>query len=170
MTGCLPGGLLWFLYVKRYVFYKPQYRVRWTAQSTLIPFAPPPLSDLFIPTPTRLLWEASAMLQLLHKDYALIFSHQSISSYSFIQLIKLGRRGENKNGQASKQQQSGFEPGLYGMRVRRSTAELSRSMVEFLLEYCVYVRRTTVCQPTSLPAGEISVTVPAYAAFVNSGE
>ena len=34
-------------------FYTAQYPVRWIAQSTLRA-----LEDLFIPTPTRLLWEA----------------------------------------------------------------------------------------------------------------
>ena len=37
-------------------FYIAQYPVRWTAQSAL--HFLPPLADLFIPTPTRLLREA----------------------------------------------------------------------------------------------------------------
>ena len=37
-------------------FYIAQYLVRWTAQSALHFLTP--LPDLFIPTPTRLLWEA----------------------------------------------------------------------------------------------------------------
>ena len=41
---------------KKISFYIAQYPVRWTAQSAL--HVLPPLADLFIPTPTRLLREA----------------------------------------------------------------------------------------------------------------
>ena len=44
-----------YMYVKG-SFYIAQYPVRWTAQSAL--HFLPPLADLFIPTPTRLLREA----------------------------------------------------------------------------------------------------------------
>ena len=50
--------------------------------------------------------------QLLHEDYSLTFSPLSIARYSFVQLSELGRCVENRNAQASKQQQRGFEPGL----------------------------------------------------------
>ena len=33
-----------------------------------------PLVDMFISTPTRLTWEVSATLQLLSKDYVLIYT------------------------------------------------------------------------------------------------
>ena len=36
----------------------------------------------------------------------------SIARYSFIPLSELGRRGENENAQALKQQQMGFEPSI----------------------------------------------------------
>ena len=62
----------------------------------------------------------SAMLQLLRKDFSLTFPALTIARYSFKQLSELGRRGENENGQASKQQQSGFEHRLSRLRVRRS--------------------------------------------------
>ena len=58
----------------------------------------PPLADLFIPAPTRLLWEA--------------FSHTAnsiIAGYSFIQLNGLTHCGLNKNVRASKQQRWGFD-------------------------------------------------------------
>ena len=45
----------------------------------------------------------------------------AVASYSFLQLGELGHRGENKNDQASKQQQMGLKPGLTRMRVPHST-------------------------------------------------
>ena len=58
-----------------------------------------PLADWFIPTPTRLLWEAFAIMS---EDYSLTFPPLSISRYSSIQLSGLGRRAENGNAQTSK--------------------------------------------------------------------
>ena len=49
--------------------------------------------------------------------------------YSFIQLSELGRRGDNEDTLTSKQYQRGFELWLSRLRVRRSTAEISRSTI-----------------------------------------
>ena len=49
-----------------------------------------------------------------------VFLPLSIARYSSIQLSELGRHEENKNAQASKWQQRGFEPGLPRSRFRRS--------------------------------------------------
>ena len=40
-----------------------------------------------------------------------------------MQLSELGRRGENENAQASKQQRMGFEASLSRLTVRHSNAE-----------------------------------------------
>ena len=71
----------------------------------------PPLEDLLIPTPTRLLRE---VFQLARINYTrILFTHISpavymvyIARYSFIQLSRLRHRRENKNAQTSKQKQS----------------------------------------------------------------
>ena len=52
------------------MFYIARYPVRRTAQSVLVYFSP--LADLFIPTPTRLLWEAF-WAAITREDYSLIF-------------------------------------------------------------------------------------------------
>ena len=52
------------------------------------------------------------MLQLLRKDYSLVFPPLSIARYPFIQLSEPGRRWESENVKASKQQERGFEPRL----------------------------------------------------------
>ena len=44
------------------------------------------------------------------EHFSLTCPPPSIARYSFILLIELGRRGENENAQAWKQQQRGFEP------------------------------------------------------------
>ena len=49
-------NVFFYTYQGKGSFYKAQYPVRWTAQSAL--HFLPPLADLFIPTPTRLLREA----------------------------------------------------------------------------------------------------------------
>ena len=59
----------------------------------------------------------STMLHLLHKDYIILtFLSLSMARYSvihiYIYMSELGHHGENENAQTSKQQQSGFEPGL----------------------------------------------------------
>ena len=54
-----------------------------------------PMTDLFVPTPTRYLWEAFAAIYCpkpIHSHF-----HRSKARYSVIQLIELGRRGENEN-------------------------------------------------------------------------
>ena len=52
-----------------------------------------PLADLFIPTPTRLRWEAySSHASITREVYSLISPQPSIVSYAFIQLSELGRR------------------------------------------------------------------------------
>ena len=56
-----------------------------------------PLADLFIPAPTRLLWEASTC-----EDDSFTLPPLSITRCSFIQLNELGHRGENENAQTSK--------------------------------------------------------------------
>ena len=55
----------------------------------------------------------SALLQLLRDDYTVTFPHLSIARYG-----ELGRRGENENAQTAKQQQRGFVPGLYRLKVQ----------------------------------------------------
>ena len=72
-------------------FYIAQYPVRWTGQRAL-PLLPP-LADLFIPTPTRLLREAFiARQQLRAKTKSLTFPPLSIARYAFIQLSEQGRQ------------------------------------------------------------------------------
>ena len=80
-------------------FYIAQYPHRWTAQNALH-FAP--LAGLFIPTPTRLLWEAQSHAAITCEDYSLTFPPPSLARYSFIQLSDLGHHGENENAQSSK--------------------------------------------------------------------
>ena len=85
-----------------------------------------PLTDLFIPTPNRLLWEAFWP----RSNYArTLFAHilllRPIARYSFKQLSELGHREDNENAQTSMQR--GFKPGLSRLRVRHSTAEPPRS-------------------------------------------
>ena len=67
-----------------------------------------PLADMFVPTPTWLLWE-EFNLAVLHKDCSFTFIHMSIARYSFIQLSELRSRGQNENATSSKQQERGFE-------------------------------------------------------------
>ena len=59
-------------------------------------FARHPLSDLFIPTQTRLLGEAFSHAAITREDYSLTFPPPSIAGYSFIQLSELGRRRKNE--------------------------------------------------------------------------
>ena len=66
-----------------------------------------PLAGLFIPAPTRLLWEAFSYAAITREDYSLIFPPLSVARYSFIQLIELGHRGENENYQSLKWYQTG---------------------------------------------------------------
>ena len=63
----------------------------------------PPMADLFVPTPTRLLREAFGPCS----NYAQrLLTNISTTVYSsFIQLTELGRHGENENAQTSKRQQ-----------------------------------------------------------------
>ena len=61
-------------------FFKAQYSVHWTAQSAFHLCPPPPMADLFFPTPTRLLWEA------LRSNYEWrLFTHMSTTVYSHSQ-------------------------------------------------------------------------------------
>ena len=53
-------------------FYIAQYPVRWTAQNGLH-FTP--LAELFIPTPTRLLWEEISHAAITLEDYLLKFRY-----------------------------------------------------------------------------------------------
>ena len=69
----------------------------------------------------------TAMLQLLCEDYSLTIPPPSIGRY--IQLSELGGHGDNKNAQASKLQQSGFEHRLSRLVVRHFTTELPRSTI-----------------------------------------
>ena len=58
------------------------------------------LADLFIPTPTQLLWEPfDYRAKTIHSHFHQVLS---IASYAFIQLNELVRRGENENAEASK--------------------------------------------------------------------
>ena len=61
-----------------------------------------PPADLFIPAPTRLLWEAFSHAAYCAKT-SITFSPLSIARWSFIQLSELGRRGVNESAQTSKQ-------------------------------------------------------------------
>ena len=70
-----------------------------------------PLLDLFIPTPTRLLWEDSATLQLRHEDYSFTCPSMSAARYSCVQLSELWQRGMNEIAKASKRQQEDSNPG-----------------------------------------------------------
>ena len=83
-TSFCPGGTSRFCsfptnpLVLRGSFYIAQYPVHWTAKSAL--HFLPPLTDLFIPTPTRLLWLGSilARQQLRAKAKSLTFPPVSI--------------------------------------------------------------------------------------------
>ena len=82
----------------------------WSAVSSLwdwpMHFTLHPLVDPFIPTPSRVLWEAfSKTLQLLREDYSFKYPPLSLAKYSFIQLSELWQRGMNKIAKASKRQQ-----------------------------------------------------------------
>ena len=73
-------------------FYIAQYPVRWTLH---------PLTDLFIPTPTRLLWEAFKQCSNYAQQLNTHISTTSIARNSFIQLSELGHRGENEKAKGS---------------------------------------------------------------------
>ena len=73
--------------------------VLWTAQTDLHFH---PWANLFIPTPSRILWQHSSHTAVTRQDCSLIFPSQSTSMHSFIQLSELGWRGENENAQTSK--------------------------------------------------------------------
>ena len=76
---------------KNVCLYIAQYLVCWTALKVLYTF--PPLADLFIATPTRLLWEAhqhSSCAAITCEDYSRTFPLLSIATYSFIQQSELG--------------------------------------------------------------------------------
>ena len=63
-------------------------------------------TDLFIPTPTRLLWEAFKPRRnyvQLRPDYSLAFPSLYKARYSFIQLSELGHRAENEKAQTLKE-------------------------------------------------------------------
>ena len=53
-----------------------------------------PLAYLFIPTPTRLLWEGFSHVAITREDNSITFPLPSIARYSFIQLSELGHRGK----------------------------------------------------------------------------
>ena len=108
-------------------FYIALYPVHWTAQSAL---HFPPLADLFIPTPFSASLGSILAMQQLRNDYSLTFPPLSIARYSFIQLSRLRRREVKENAQTSKRYQRGFEPGFSRLRVRHSTTEPPRSVVE----------------------------------------
>ena len=80
-------------------FYIAQYPVRWTAQFAL--HFLPSLTNLFIPTPTRLLREAFSLVrqQLRAKTKSLTFPPLSIARYSFIQLSQQGRQWRERKCQ-----------------------------------------------------------------------
>ena len=87
-------GTPWYVLVKLKVFHYIawcHYPVHSTTQS----------ADLFVATPTRLLWEAFISAAITRKDYSLKFPPLSIVRYSFISLSELGRLGENENVQVS---------------------------------------------------------------------
>ena len=92
-----------------------QYLVRWTVQSTVYPW-----EDMFIPAPTRLLWEARQ--QLCAKTIHSYFHHcLQPGTHLYRYLTGLGGgQGMKKNAHALKRQQTGFEPGLPELRVRLS--------------------------------------------------
>ena len=68
-----------------------------------------PLADLFIPTPSGLLWEAFSHVAITARRLSiLIFAS---AWYSFIQLTELWQRGMNEIAKASKRPQEGSNPG-----------------------------------------------------------
>ena len=82
-------------------FYIAQYPVRWTAQNALHFFALPgrPVhSDTNSASPGSIL----SRQQLRATTKSLTFPPLSIARYSFIQLSRLRRRGENENAQTLK--------------------------------------------------------------------
>ena len=66
------------------------------------------LTDLFIPAPFRLLWEA---LLLLLEDYSYIYPSLYVARLSFIQLNELWQRETNEIAKASIRQQEDSNPG-----------------------------------------------------------
>ena len=100
-----------------YVAWYPFHRTAQSASNTLHSLA----EDLFIPTPTRLLWEAFIHATMnVQRPLTRIVSPLSFARHSFMQLSEPGRRGVNENAQASKWQQLGFEHGLPWVRVCHS--------------------------------------------------
>ena len=63
-----------------------------------------------------------------------LFTHTAM--YSFIHLSELGRRGENENAQAPKQQQRAFEPRLYRLQSsilpHRTTSPINYRLAKWL--------------------------------------
>ena len=84
-------------------------------------FTLPPVTDLFIPTPTRLLREAFSHAAITHNDYSLIFPPLSIAGYSHWGVMERTKVCKLRNGN-----KEGFEPGFSRLRVRHSTTELPR--------------------------------------------
>ena len=86
------------------MFYIAQHAVCLTAQS-----ASPPGRHVHSATNATYLESIQSRCELLHEDCSHIMSTATYGQFVFY--TKLGRRGENENTRASKQQQSGFEPG-----------------------------------------------------------
>ena len=83
---------------------------------------PPPLADLFIPTPTLVLWESFSpckyhLVTFTCKYYLVTFTPPSIGKYSFIQLSELRHHGETET----------VAKGIQTRASPHSTAELPRS-------------------------------------------
>ena len=97
-----------------------QYSAHWTAQSAL---------HVAPGRPVHSGTNSSSLGNILtipREDYSLTCPPPSIARYLCVHLSKLGRRRENENTQTSKRWRRGFEPGLFRLRVRHSTAEPQR--------------------------------------------
>ena len=64
-----------------------------------------PQADLFIPTPSRLLWEAFSHATITARRPFVHISTCAVARYSFIQLSELWQCGMNEIAKASKRQQ-----------------------------------------------------------------
>ena len=90
------------------------------------------LADLFIQTPSQLLWEASSnMLHLMREDCSYTYPPLSIARYSFIQLSELEQCRAKKLAQCFNTAAQDLNPG-----------PLSRESKALPLSHCAYYNRT----------------------------
>ena len=89
--------------------------LRTTGSSLLLTTPPPHPADIFLPTPTRPLWEAFSHAAIIARR---LFVHAypplSVDRYLFIQLSELRQCGVNETDPASKWLQGEPNPGLPG--------------------------------------------------------